>query len=263
MTLLWLLVGLGLIVLGADWLVDGASGIARKAGVSEFVIGLTIVGFGTSCPELVVSLTGALEGNANIAIGNVIGSNIFNVLFILGLTALIRPVSMTAGNRRQDVPLTLCVTALFVAFGMNHTFLGLGDKDSLTRLEGVIFLAAFSAYLLFSFLNGQKSTPEEDVRSQRKLALSFFLVAIGLAGLIIGGNLFVDSAVDLARQLGISDKFVAVTILAGGTSLPELATSLTAALKGKDQLALGNILGSNVFNILLPRSRVKSPDQVP
>ena len=251
MTLLWLLVGLGLIVLGADWLVDGASGIARKAGVSEFVIGLTIVGFGTSCPELVVSLTGALEGNADIAIGNVIGSNIFNVLFILGLTALIRPVSMTAGNRRQDVPLTLCVTALFVAFGMNHTFLGLGDKDSLTRLEGVIFLAAFSAYLLFSFLNGQKSTPEEDVRSQRKLALSFFLVAIGLAGLIIGGNLFVDSAVDLARQLGISDKFVAVTILAGGTSLPELATSLTAALKGKDQLALGNILGSNVFNILL------------
>lgn len=204
MTIIWLLVGLGLIVLGADWLVDGASSIARKARVSEFVIGLTIVGFGTSCPELVVSLTGALEGNADIAIGNVIGSNIFNVLFILGLTALLCPVSMTKENRKKDIPLTIVVTVMLLAFGLNSTL-----------WEPVL------------------------------------LVLSGLAGLIYGGNLFVESATKLARVLGVSDKFIAVTILAGGTSLPELATSLVAALKGRDQLALGNILGSNVFNILL------------
>ena len=126
MTIIWLLVGLGLIVLGADWLVDGASSIARKAGVSEFVIGLTIVGFGTSCPELVVSLTGALEGNADIAIGNVIGSNIFNVLFILGLTALICPVSMSKENRKKDIPLTIVVTVMLLAFGLNSTLWGAG-----------------------------------------------------------------------------------------------------------------------------------------
>ena len=126
MQIIWLLVGLGLIVLGADWLVDGASSIARKAGVSEFVIGLTIVGFGTSCPELVVSLTGALEGNADIAIGNVIGSNIFNVLFILGLTALICPVSMSKENRKKDIPLTIVVTVMLLAFGLNSTLWGAG-----------------------------------------------------------------------------------------------------------------------------------------
>ena len=242
MTILLLLVGLGLVVLGADWLVEGASSIARKAGVSEFVIGLTIVGFGTSCPELVVSLTGAFEGNADIAVGNVIGSNIFNVLFILGLTSLIRPVSMTAGNRRLDIPLTLCVTVFLLCLGWD---------GSLTRMEGIISLFAFSAYLFFSFRNGKAASREEGERARRKLGISILLVAAGLTGLIVGGNLFVDSAVDLARQLGVSDKFIAVTILAGGTSLPELATSIAAALKGKDQLALGNILGSNVFNILL------------
>ena len=251
MTIVWLLAGLGLIVLGADWLVEGASSIARQAGVSEFVIGLTIVGFGTSCPELVVSLTGALEGNADIAVGNVIGSNIFNVLFILGLTALVRPVSMTAGNRRTDIPLTLGVTVLLLLCGMSHTLLGLGAGDSLSRPEGILFLALFVAYLVHSFLNGKTDYQEEGRKRQRKLWLAILLTVAGLAGLVVGGNLFVDSATDLARQLGVSDKFIAITLLAGGTSLPELATSLVAALKGREQLALGNILGSNVFNILL------------
>ena len=251
MTILWLLVGLGLIVLGADWLVEGASSIARKAGVSEFVIGLTIVGFGTSCPELVVSLTGALEGNADIAVGNVIGSNIFNVLFILGLTALIRPVSMTTGNRRIDIPLTFGVTVFVLICGMNHTFLRLGVDDSLSRLEGALFLVLFIAYLIHSFRNGKEDFHGEDQIKQRKLWLAILLTLAGLAGLVAGGNLFVDSATALAWQLGVSDKFIAITLLAGGTSLPELATSLVAALKGREQLALGNILGSNVFNILL------------
>lgn len=251
MTIIWLLVGLGLIVLGADWLVEGASSIARKAGVSEFVIGLTIVGFGTSCPELVVSLTGAFEGNADIAVGNVIGSNIFNVLFILGLTSLLCPVTMTRDNRRVDIPLTLAVTVFLLALGMSHTFTGLGRSDSLSRLEGCFFLLAFALYIFESFRNGKPTSEESPGVEPRRLWLSILLVLAGLTGLISGGNLFVDSATELARKLGVSDKFIAVTILAGGTSLPELATSLVAALKGRDQLALGNILGSNVFNILL------------
>ena len=250
MTILLLLVGLGLVVLGADWLVEGASSIARKAGVSEFVIGLTIVGFGTSCPELVVSLTGALEGNADIAVGNVIGSNIFNVLFILGLTALIRPVSMTAANRKDDIPMTLTITMFFLAFGLSHMLLGVG-VNGLSRVEGAILLAAFASYLIHCFRKGRSANQEVAEGKKRHPALAVGMVIAGLAGLVYGGNLFVDSATELARQLGVSDKFIAVTVLAGGTSLPELATSLVAALKGRDQLALGNILGSNVFNILL------------
>lgn len=251
MTVIWLLVGLGLIVLGADWLVEGASSIARKAGMSEFVIGLTIVGFGTSCPELVVSLTGALEGNADVAVGNVLGSNIFNVLFILGLTALFCPVSMTADNRKRNIPETLLVTMLFLGFGMCHSLFGLGEADGLSRLDGAVFLALFALYVLVSFRRGKASEEGPSQSKPRNIWLSIFLVLAGLAGLTFGGNLFVDSATALARMLGVSDKFIAVTILAGGTSLPELATSLVAAFKGRDQLALGNILGSNVFNILL------------
>ena len=251
MTIVLLLVGLGLIVLGADWLVEGASSIARKAGVSEFVIGLTIVGFGTSCPELVVSLTGALAGNADIAVGNVIGSNIFNVLFILGLTALLCPVSMTSENRKFDIPLTLCVTVLFLAFGLNRTVLGIGEENGLNRWEGALFLLLFAGYIIHSFSTGKSSETDQAAVRQRPVWLAILLVVAGLAGLIFGGDLFVDKATVLARNLGVSDKFIAVTVLAGGTSLPELATSLVAALKGRDQLALGNILGSNVFNILL------------
>ena len=251
MTIVLLLVGLGLIVLGADWLVDGASGIARKAGVSEFVIGLTIVGFGTSCPELVVSLTGAFQGNADIAVGNVMGSNIFNTLFILGLTSLIVPVAMTDANRRWDIPLTLIVTALFIVSGLSRSLFGIGAEDSLARWEGVIFLLIFTAYIFRSFRSSDPDSVQENGKSSRSLAIAIIMTIAGLAGLVGGGELFVRSATSLARQIGVSDKFIAVTVLAGGTSLPELATSLVAALKGRDQLALGNILGSNVFNILL------------
>ena len=251
MTIIFLLVGLGLIVLGADWLVDGASAIARRLGVSEFIIGLTIVGFGTSCPELVVSLTGAIQGNADISIGNVIGSNIFNALFILGITAVILPVSMTDENRKRDIPVTLAVSVILVLFGMSKTLLGIGGADVLSRMEGIGFLILFCVYLYFCFKFDSKERIDMSQKKQMQLPLAILAVVAGLAGLIFGGELFVDSATDLAKRLGVSDKFIAITILAGGTSFPELATCIVAAAKHKDQLALGNILGSNVFNILL------------
>ena len=245
--ILLLLVGLGLVVLGADWLVNGASSIARRAGISEFVIGLTIVGFGTSCPELVVSLSGAIEGNSDISVGNVVGSNIFNVLFILGLTAMVLPVGMTDKNRRIDIPITLGVTILLVILGITGSMSGPG----ISRWEGVLMLLVFSAYLFYCFKSDSKDEFSETQQATLSITKSIALTLTGLAGLIFGGDLFVDSATALARQIGVSDKFIAVTILAGGTSLPELATSLVAATKGKEQLALGNILGSNVFNAMM------------
>lgn len=251
MTYLILLAGLGLIVLGADWLVDGASSIARRAGVSEFVIGLTIVGFGTSCPELVVSLSGAIHGNADIAIGNVVGSNIFNALFILGVTALIMPVTMTSENRKRDIPITLGVTLILLCLGMSKTLFNIGIADNLTRAEGLLFLMIFAVYLYYCFKTDSGAIDEQVQGKETKLPIAILLVIAGLAGLIFGGDLFVKSATTIAKQLGVSDKFIAVTVLAGGTSFPELATCVVAAAKRKDQLALGNILGSNVFNILL------------
>ena len=245
--ILLLLVGLGLVVLGADWLVNRASSIARRAGISEFVIGLTIVGFGTSCPELVVSLSGAIEGNSDISVGNVVGSNIFNVLFILGLTAMVLPVGMTDKNRRIDIPITLGVTILLVILGITGSMSGPG----ISRWEGVLMLLVFSAYLFYCFKSDSKDEFSETQQATLSITKSIALTLTGLAGLIFGGDLFVDSATALARQIGVSDKFIAVTILAGGTSLPELATSLVAAIKGKEQLALGNILGSNVFNAMM------------
>ena len=247
MNLILLLVGLGLVVLGADWLVNGASSIARRAGISEFVIGLTIVGFGTSCPELVVSLSGAIEGNSDISVGNVVGSNIFNVLFILGLTAMVLPVGMTDKNRRIDIPITLGVTILLIILGITGSMSG----PVISRWEGVLMLLVFSAYLFYCFKSDSKDEFSETQRATLSITKSIALTLTGLAGLIFGGDLFVDSATALARQIGVSDKFIAVTILAGGTSLPELATSLVAAIKGKEQLALGNILGSNVFNAMM------------
>lgn len=239
-----LLASLAFIVFGADWLVDGASAIARKAGISEFVIGLTIVGFGTSCPELVVSLTGAFAGNADISIGNVVGSNIFNTLLILGVTALAMPVAVSANNRRRDIPITLGVAVLLVVFGLTG--------NTLTRIEGVVFLLIFSAYMYYCFkFDDGNGEAEEDTRRVDNVRLAVGLVALGLAGLIAGGHFFVESATKIAGMLGVSDKFIAITVLAGGTSLPELATCIVAAVKRKGSLALGNILGSNVFNILL------------
>jgi len=246
-SVLLLLVGLGLIVFGADWLVDGASAVARKAGISEFVIGLTIVGFGTSCPELVVSLSGALQGNADISVGNVVGSNIFNVLLILGVTSLLSPIAISPANSKRDIPITLLVTILFVALALS--------SNTITLAEGIVFLVIFALYMFYCFkfdTGAVASSPNAEGKHKETGPLkAVILIFAGLAGLIFGGQLFVDNAVEFAKAVGVSDKFIAITLLAGGTSLPELATCIVAATKHKDQLALGNILGSNVFNILL------------
>lgn len=242
--------GLALIVFGADYLVDGSSAVARRFGISEFVIGLTIVGMGTSAPEMVVSFIGAIKGNADIAVGNVVGSNILNTLLILGVTAVILPMTVTRNNLRRDIPVNLAITLLFICFGMSATLFGIG-RDGIGRAEGAVLLALFAAYLFFSFRNDGHSGEETVSGKPVRLWVAVLMILGGLAALIGGGELFVDSATAIARRLGISDKFIAITILAGGTSMPELATCIVAASKKKGQLALGNILGSNVFNILL------------
>lgn len=240
-TVLLLIAGLLMIVIGADWLVSGASGIARKLGISEFVIGLTIVGFGTSCPELVVSLTGALKGLSDISIGNVLGSNIFNTLLILGVTAILMPIAITKANKNVDIPMVLAVTVFFLVSGKTN--------GQISRIEGIVYLLLFVGYLYYCFKTGKEEDSSEEETTP--LLKSILFVILGLAGLIFGGQWFVDNAQVLAKSLGVSDKFIAITLLAGGTSLPELATCVVAAAKKKGQLALGNILGSNLFNILL------------
>ena len=252
--ILILLAGLALVVFGADYLVEGASGIARRFGLSEFVIGLTIVGMGTSAPEMVVSFIGAFHGNADISVGNVVGSNIFNTLLILGITGMLLPMAITPENRRRDIPMNIVVTFLLVLLGFKHTILGIGS-DGLSRVDGAVLVALFAVYMWMSFRSpgsGQTDdSPAGEETKEIKPGWAVLMIVGGLAALIFGGNLFVDSATEIARELGVSDKFIAITILAGGTSMPELATCIAAAVKKKGQLALGNIIGSNIYNILL------------
>lgn len=250
-----LLIGLSLILFGANYLVDGASSIAKKFGLSEFVIGLTIVGIGTSAPEMVVSFLSSLQGKSDMAIGNVVGSNIFNTMLILGITALISPLVITRNNLRRDIPLNIAVTLLLILLGMNFTLFGIGKADQLSRIDGLIMLAIFAWYLWKSFTKDEnKNEDVENIGEGIKVhsgLLSTVMVIGGLAGLIIGGRLFVNAATEIALFFKVSDKFIAITVMAAGTSMPELATCIVAALKGRGQLALGNILGSNVSNILL------------
>ena len=245
-----LLAGLALILFGANWLVDGSSSIAKRFGISEFVIGLTIVGIGTSSPEMVVSFMSSLQGKADMAIGNIVGSNIFNTLMILGITALVAPMAITKNNLKRDIPLNIVVTVLLIILGMNLTLFGKG-QDQISRLDGAILLAVFAWYLWTSFKSDQGDASEEgEGIKEYKTGLSVIMIAAGLAGLIFGGRLFVNSATELAKMFGVSDKFIAITVMAAGTSMPELATCVVAALKGRGQLALGNVLGSNISNIL-------------
>lgn len=247
--ILILLGGLALILFGANWLVDGSSSIAKKFGISEFVIGLTIVGIGTSTPEMVVSFLSAFQGKADMAIGNIVGSNIFNTLMILGVTALIAPLTITKSNLKKDIPLNIFVTVLLILLGMNFTIFGLG-QDQLSRIDGAILLAIFAWYLYTSFKSDTADEDGEGIK-EYKTGISVLLIVAGLGSLIAGGKLFVNSATELAKMFGVSDKFIAITVMAAGTSMPELATCAVAALKGRGQLALGNVLGSNISNILL------------
>lgn len=245
-----LIAGLLLILFGANYLVDGSSSIAKKFGLSEFIIGLTIVGIGTSTPEMVVSFMSSLQGKADMAIGNIVGSNIFNTMIILGITALITPLIITKSNLRKDIPLNIIVTVLLILLGMNQTIFGLGENQ-LCRIDGAILLGVFAWYLWSSFKSDSAGEDEESQIKEYTGLMSVVLIIGGLAGLIAGGKLFVNSATELAKMFGVSDKLIAITVMAAGTSMPELATCVVAALKGRGQLALGNILGSNISNILL------------
>lgn len=245
-----LIAGLVLILFGANYLVDGSSSVARRFGLSEFVIGLTIVGIGTSTPEMVVSFMSAFQGKADMAIGNIVGSNIFNTMLILGVTAIICPITITRNALRRDIPLNIIVTMLLIVLGMNATLFGIGEGNVLSRVDGAILLAIFAWYMWSSFKNDSADDESEDIKSY-SLGVSVLLIIGGLAALVIGGRLFVNAATEIARLFGVSDKFIAITVMAAGTSMPELATSVVAAIKGRGQLALGNVVGSNISNILL------------
>ena len=235
----FLLGGLLLILFGANWLVDGSSSIAKRFGISEFVIGLTIVGIGTSSPEMVVSFLSAFQGKADMAVGNIVGSNIFNTLMILGVTALIAPLAITKSNLKKDIPLNIIVSTLLIILGLNFTIFGIGS-DQISRIDGAILLLIFAWYLWSSFRSDSGDSEGEGIKEYR-IGISIVLIIAGLAGLIFGGRVFVNAATE----------FIAITVMAAGTSMPELATCVVAALKGRGQLALGNVLGSNISNILL------------
>lgn len=245
--------GLLLILFGANWLVDGASSVARKSGLSEFLIGLTVVGIGTSAPEMVVSFISSFQHKADMAIGNVIGSNIFNTMMILGLTAMITPLTITARNLKNDIPLNIAVTGLLIFLGMKESIFGIG-RNELGRPEGILLLMIFALYIWSSFRHDSQNVTEQEKEKEPKplsntKAVLFILA--GIAALVGGGRLFVESGARIAGHLHLSEKFIAITMMSVGTSLPELATCVVAAIKGRGQLALGNILGSNISNILL------------
>ena len=247
-----LIISLVGIVLGADFLVAGAVSIARKFKVSDFVIGAAIVGVGTSMPELVVSFIGALKGNADVAIGNVVGSNIFNVLGILGVTALFFPIAINKENMKFEIPLCIGVSVILMLFAFNFFN---GTMACIGRLDGLALLAMFAMFMWYSFYRDKKSASNEDTSTTTEdntpLWIAIVKVLGGLAVLITSCDFFVDNAVAVAKSFGVSDAIISLTLIACGTSLPELAASVAAAIKKNTQLALGNIIGSNIFNITL------------
>jgi cation:H+ antiporter len=247
-----ILVGLVMILVGSDWLVDGASGVARKYGISEFVIGMTIVGIGTSMPELVSSAISAIGGHGDMALGNVTGSNICNVLLILGVTALISPIGYTKSNIRKDIPLALAVS-LFLLLVLYNGFGLFGGVPGISRADALYLLLFFVIFMVDSFKSGKQEAAEEENEEVKPMPVgkAVVLIVLGLAGLVFGGRIFVDHTVNIAEQFHVSEAFISITLMAVGTSLPELATCVVAAMKGKNQLALGNVIGSNIFNILL------------
>lgn len=253
MEYLILLISLAGIVFGADFLVAGAVSIARKFKVSDFVIGAAIVGVGTSMPELVVSFMGALGGNPDVAIGNVVGSNIFNVLGILGVTALFFPVALEKKNLRFEVPVCILLSILLTFMAVDlHKGEGFGVISS---FDGILLLIGFAGFMWYSFLRDRKDSDVEQVSDSSSQSESLFMAIVkvigGLALLILSSDFFVDNAVLIAKSFGVNDAFISLTLIACGTSLPELAASVAAALKKNTDMAFGNIIGSNIFNISL------------
>lgn len=244
-SLLLLVIGFVLLVKGADWFVEGSAAIARKLNIPELVIGLTIVAMGTSLPEAAVSITASLNGNAGIAVGNVAGSNIMNILIILGITSVITTIKIQKSTIIMEIPFLILVSAVFLGFGMT------GNR--LSGLEGVGFWALFVVYLVYLYVMSQRneSDPAEDEKPMnRPVWQCLILLVISAIMIIKGSDLIVSGATDIAKVIGLSDRIIGLTIVAFGTSLPELVTCITAARKNKADLAIGNIVGSNIFNIL-------------
>lgn len=257
LNILLLIIGLGLILLGANYMTDGSVALAKRFGMSDFLIGLTIVAMMTSAPELVVSITSALQASPEMAIGNIAGSNIFNILVIIGATALIRPITVTRGILINEIPLVVLSSIVLLIMGSAPILDGMPMQ--LTRVDGLLLLTFFVIFMRHTFASA-RSTSEHSCdpaaqsaasRSPIPLWRALMLTIGGLGGLIIGGQWFVNGASGLARAIGWSEGLIGLTILAAGTSLPELATSLAAALRGHPGIALGNVIGSNIFNIFM------------
>lgn len=244
-----LIIGFFLLIKGADIFVDGASSIAKKIGIPSVIVGLTIVSLGTSAPELAVSLISSFNGNNGIAVGNVLGSNLFNTLVVLGGTAIVAPLLIKKSTIKRDYIATLVVTILtcFLIFGLVPK-----SENMLSRISGIILLVVCVVYMFILVKAAKKdSVKDEENTSEIKMSKNILLSLIGVVGIVFGGNLVVDSATNIAYALGMSEKLVGLTIVAVGTSLPELVTSIVAALKGENDIALGNVLGSNIFNLVL------------
>lgn len=256
MDIFFLILGLALILLGANALTDGASAIAKRWGMSDIVVGLTVVAFGTSAPELVISIVSAVQGSAELAIGNVVGSNIFNVLAIVGITALVRPMKVERNLLSNDIPLVVLSALALLAIG-NGTLLDGDPQAMVSRVDGILLLLFFAIFMRYTFAQARSAAPDDPVAegaaAKRPMPLwkACVWVVGGLAALIYGGDCFVDGASGIARSLGVSEAVIGLTIVAAGTSLPELATSIAAALKGRPGMAVGNVIGSNIFNIFL------------
>ena len=257
--ILLLIAGLALILAGANYLVDGASHIAKKLGMSDFIIGMTIVGIGTSTPEMVVSFASAIKGNADIAVGNVLGSNLFNTLMILGITSLFTPIALTSNNVKKDIPFALLAAFVFCVLGC-ATWLDGAAVNTISRVNGLMLLSLFGVFMAYTIYSSNSqitsadSGEEQESSGSKKVPavwISVLMVLGGLFGLVFGGDMFVNAASAIARNLGVSDAVIAVTIVAGGTSLPELASCMVAAYKKNTDQALGNVIGSNVSNIFL------------
>lgn len=249
MSYIILIIGFILLIKGADIFVDGASDTAKKFGIPPIIVGLTIVSLGTSAPELAVNIIASLEGNSGIIIGNILGSNIFNILMVLGLTAIIMPILIKKSTMFKDCILNIVVSILLLILTFGRTLLN--KEPGLSRVSGIILLIGCIAYTVYLIKSAKGGSKDNEKSKEINVFSSCIKIIIGIIGIIIGGNLVVDSATNIAYSFGLSDKLVGLTIVAIGTSLPELATSMIAAIKGQNDIAIGNVLGSNIFNILL------------
>ena len=255
-----LILGVVLLSVGACLLTDGATAIAKRLGVSEFLIGVTIVAVGTSMPEFVVSVMSAIGGQSDVSIGNVVGSNIFNIYAILGVTALVSPLPLTRENTRRDLPITLVVSLLLCLIALDSTLLG-RESNIISRPDGLLLLAGYAIFLGYMIKGGKNSStnsaatpaaqPQTIDNNRCTMGKGLLMVAAGLGGLVWGADMFLDGSISLARLVGLSEAVIGIVIVAVGTSLPEFFTTFVSALKGKTDIALGNILGSNIANILL------------